>query len=551
MAPYAETGESHQNEPNEDLHSITADEGEEIPQDDDLAMDSGGDDSEDPGPEVLETLQNDSIAHLASHTDSVYSIARHPTEPSIVATGGGDDTVHVFSLPSPSSSSSASSFSGNPPAPPQTITPHSTLKTHTDSVTALSFSLPDGSHLFSAGMDGRLCAYIQAPASSPPNYTLAASTREVDEITFLTPCPHPSHPSTVALGASDGSIWIHALDPSTSTLEIVNAYYLHTAPATSGAWDPSGSLLSTVSEDGSLYVWDVFGDAAASGASGPAAGAGVGGNTTQHVVGLTAADERFRVDGGLYSVAVAPSGAFATVGGAGGQIRIVGLPRLGSAEDATASVKGGAGARSKPGGGRHSAGPKGSVASAGQAGVILASLCAQAESVETIAFSSPGQGVELVAAGSVDGSFVVFDARRGFAVRRHVRNAHGGEAVIKVEFGSGGGSNATPHSSPWTLTTSGNDGILKRWDLRGSTAPTLPGTVGPSGGRIGSGPGSGASVANPNAASPSSQGLVGEWKGHRGGGGEGGGILGFVQAGRFIVTAGDDGVVLVFDVGAG
>lgn len=43
------------------------------------------------------------------------------------------------------------------------------------------------------------------------------------------------------------------------------------------------------------------------------------------------------------------------------------------------------------------------------------------------------------------------------------------------------------------------------------------------------------------------QGFLKEWKGHRGEG-EGGGVLGFVQGadGSRIVTAGDDGVSLVF-----
>ena len=61
------------------------------------------------------------------------------------------------------------------------------------------------------------------------------------------------------------------------------------------------------------------------------------------------------------------------------------------------------------------------------------------------------------------------------------------------------------------------DGVVKRWDVRGGT------TAG-------------------------GQGLVGEWKGHRGDG-EGGGVLGFVQGGdgKRIVTAGDDHVALVFD----
>lgn len=60
------------------------------------------------------------------------------------------------------------------------------------------------------------------------------------------------------------------------------------------------------------------------------------------------------------------------------------------------------------------------------------------------------------------------------------------------------------------------DGVVRRWDVRGGT--------------VGAG-----------------QGFLKEWKGHRGEG-EGGGVLGFVQGadGSRIVTAGDDGVSLVF-----
>ena len=65
------------------------------------------------------------------------------------------------------------------------------------------------------------------------------------------------------------------------------------------------------------------------------------------------------------------------------------------------------------------------------------------------------------------------------------------------------------------------DGVVRRWDTRGGVS------------------------------GEKAQGLVGEWRGHRGGG-EGGGVLGFVMVGsgggRKIVTAGDDSVALVFDV---
>jgi ribosome assembly protein SQT1 len=119
----------------------------------------------------------------------------------------------------------------------------------------------------------------------------------------------------------------------------------------------------------------------------------------------------------------------------------------------------------------------------------------------------------LMAAGNVDGSITLFDTAHRFAVRRRIEDAHADEespqAVVKLEFvakeGPGG----------WLLTSAGYDGVLKRWDARGGTAAA-------------------------------GKGLVGEWKGHRGGG-EGGGIMAFVQgAGEAVVTAGDDHVALVF-----
>ena len=254
-----------------------------------------------------------------------------------------------------------------------------------------------------------------------------------------------------------------------------------------------------MSEDGSLYVWDVFGEASAAGITGSAG--------SQAVVGLTNSDARFAIEGGLYSVAVAPSGAFAVVGGAGGMIRVVGLPRVGPATtsgNATQGLKGG-GAKNKSGGGKKAGGAEG--ASAGQAGQILASLQAQSDSVETLAFSAPP--LTLLAAGSVDGSIVLFDTAHRFAVRRHIREAHEEFAVVKVEF--------VPGSAGHLLTSCGLDGVVRRWDTRGGTAA-------------------------------SGQGLVNEWRGHRGEG-EGGGVLGFVQGGNGnrIITAGDDGVSLVFE----
>ena len=500
----------------EDEDLLDADEAaEEIPTHDDNgddAMDSGPDE-DDGGSELEIQLVNDSVGHFDGHGDSIFCIARHPLQPGIVATGGGDDKVNVWnstSLSGPLPTSSDPSNAGRPSLPAI-----ATLTGHSDSVNCITYTLPSGDYLLSGGLDGKLRAHTTTTnTTNTTQYPLLAETSEVTEINWIIPSPHPDHPNTIALGASDGSVWVYTIDASekASPLQVIQACYLHTESSTAGAWTHDGKLLATVSEGGQLLVWDPFGEAAAAGVTGTSAG-------SQAIIKLGMEDQRFAVEGGLYSVAIAPSGAFAAVGGASGVIRVVGLPRLGGARDgasATQSMKGG-GARNKPGGGK-AAVTAGSGPTAAQAGQILASLQAQSEGIETIAFapaSSP-----LMAAGSVDGSIVIIDSAHRFAVRRHIKEAtEDGLAVVKVEFGRG---EIGKEDGGHILTSCGMDGIVRRWDTRGGTTAA-------------------------------GHGLIREFRGHRGEG-EGGGIMDYITLGASetggkgrIVTAGDDGIALVFE----
>lgn len=493
----------HHEEDDLDYHdednTLEADEAEEVIEDDgDVPMDS---DEEGEGQDIhMEIqLQNDSIAHFDEHKDSVFCIAQHPVHQHIIATGGGDDIGYIVDL---SSVSGAQPNEGESSGEREGVKSIFKLDGHKDSINAITFSQPKGQFAASAGLDGKLRVWQGVPEGTKWKYLTEA--QEVEEINWLIANPSPEHPNVVALGANDGSVWVYRISTDKGAeLQVLQAYYLHTESCTGGAWSPDGSLLATISEDSSLYVWDVFGDAASQGLTSTA--------DSQTVVGLTGLDERFRVEGGLYSVAIPPSGAFVAVGGPEGQIRIIGLPRLSLTAPAVASTSsGGGGAKNKAGGGKQAA-AKGGAASAGQAGQILASLQAGSDNVECMSFSSPP--LTLMAAGNVDGSITLFDTAHRFAVRRRIEDAHADEespqAVVKVDFvkteGAGG----------WLLTSAGYDGVVRRWDARGGTAAAA-------------------------------KGLVGEWKGHRGGG-EGGGIMGFVQgSGDAVVTAGDDHVVLVF-----
>ncbi|MCJ1400050.1 hypothetical protein MMC11_003253 [Xylographa trunciseda] len=505
----------HIQEEDDPSEMLDADEAaEEITADPDHPMDS------DPEEEDMQeiSLENDSIAHFDLHKDSLFCIAAHPLDPSIIATGAGDDTAYIFSSATPSQLL-PTSYESNPEPGRKSLEPIAELKGHSDSVNAIAFTLPHGDFLCTAGLDGRLRAYTIPPPSRLPQQQckFLAEVQEVEEINWLAPCPNPDYPNTIALGASDGSVWVYTVEGSdpASALQVQQAYYLHTAPCTAGAWSPDGKLLATVSEEGSLYVWDPFEEAAAAGIRSQSSG--------QAIVGLTSDDQRFAVEGGLYSVAISPTAAFVAVGGAEGNIRVIGLPRLSSGAstigNATKSPKAG-GTKNKAGAAKQTGAPE---SSTGQAGQILASLQAQTDGIETLAFSKPP--LTLLAAGSVDGSIALFDIAHRFAVRRLIREAHDEYAVVKVEFvspSSSTGSNTnTSGSGGWLLTSCGMDGVVRRWDTRGGTAA-------------------------------SGQGLVKEWRGHRGEG-EGGGVMGFVQSehegrGR-IVTAGDDGVSLIFDAG--
>ncbi|KAF4821936.1 putative WD repeat-containing protein [Colletotrichum siamense] len=485
---------SAHNDDHEEPEMLGADEvGEEVNIDnDDVAMDSDDDNEE-------ITLHNDSVAYFDAHKDSVFTIAQHPIHPTIIATGGSegdsDDAPGKGYLLSTAAAASRpvlpASFSGETPQQSTSLDAIYPIDGHTDSINAMAFTLPKGDFLVSGGMDGKLRVHavrVNSPTAEAASVQIKfiAEAQEVPEINWIAPCPSPQYPNTIALGASDNSVWVYTIDIAAgggdpaNCLQLVQTYWLHQAPCTAGAWTPDGSLLCTVAEDSSLYVWDVWGEAAAK---------GLVESNGQTTVSMTAQDQRFEVEGGLYSVAVDPKGALVAVGGAGGAIRIVSLPRLAS------SAQAGKGGKSK------------TAADVAAGGQILASLQTASDGIETLSFTvaagGPGQASTLLAAGSVDGSIAVFDAGRRFAVRRSLPGAHEDFSVVKVEF----------VKNSWLLTSCGMDGVVRRWDLRAADA-----------------------------------GLVKEWKGHMGGG-EGGGVLGFVQGetGERVVTAGDDGVVLVFE----
>ncbi|KAI5796315.1 60S ribosome biogenesis protein Sqt1 [Peziza echinospora] len=465
---------------NEDPDAVILDPSEaaeeiNVQADDDEVMNSDSDGEDDTGDIEVE-VHNDSSVYFDAHNDSIFSIAQHPIYPGrIIVTGGGDDKAQIWEVPGEEESGGVK---------PQQARLLKTLDGHTDSVAAVGFSKKDGRYVVTAGLDGRLRSWRQKPRragvapGTPPgvgDWEFASEVQEVEEINWLE--FHPTK-SIFAIGASDGSVWIYDLDTLKGELQILHALYNHTSSCTAGTWTPDGSLLCTVSDDGSFNVHDHV--------------------TGRALVALTAEDSRFAIDGGLFSVAVNWDSTIAVVGGATGACKVIGLPRAHN----TTSASSGRQAR----GGRAVPGGDGGVLQAGQ---IIATLQAHTQSVESLSFSRP---VPLLASSSVDGTIVLYDTSRGFAVRRTIPAAHpntrdgsgtgedGENTVVKIEF-----VNSTYPPTGVLLTSCGVDGTVKRWDGRSGQE-------------------------------------VGCWKGHSDG------VLGFVQTDKRIVSAGDDHIALVFDL---
>ena len=418
-------------------------------------------------------VENDSKAYFDGHSSSIFSISAHPATPSLFLTGGGDDVAYIWTT---------TTTPADADVVPRECKTVRRLDAHADSVVATAFTAPDGAFALTAGLDGAIHLYAAAAG-----WKLADRVQEVDEVVWL--AAHPHEP-TVAVGCSDGSVWLYDVDSdgdggggggdgtgaradakAKGRLAFRHAMRSHTASCTAGLFAHAGALLVTVAEDGSLYGWHTA--------------------TGHALLALTAADARFAIAGGLYSLAVSPSSAVAAVGGATGEIRVVGLPAPDSPPAAAAGEK------------RTSARPK---AGSSQAGQIVASMQAHSESVESLSFHP---NIPLLASASVDGTIALYDAARGYAVRNTL---HGhADAVVKADFAAPG-----PAAAGWPLTSCGIDGSVRRWDARAGVQTAC-------------------------------------LRGHLGGNGaEGeGGVLGFVQTHDRIVTAGDDGVALVFELPGG
>ncbi|OLY81450.1 putative WD repeat-containing protein [Smittium mucronatum] len=168
-------------------------------------------------------FEDESIQGFFEHKEPVYSVAINPVDTNIVVSGGGDDTAYVWRR--------------------DTGELVQKLDKHSDSVTAVGFSV-DGQYVASGGMDGKIKVYKTNPIT--PHFVFEDGP---DEVVWL-----DWHPvgNVFAVGANDGSVWMYNVPGK----KLMNVFYGHNEPVTTGRFTHSGKNIISGSEDGSLIIWN-------------------------------------------------------------------------------------------------------------------------------------------------------------------------------------------------------------------------------------------------------------------------------------------------------
>ncbi|KAL2911525.1 60S ribosomal subunit assembly or modification protein [Polyrhizophydium stewartii] len=189
--------------------------------DDDIDEDGEGAEGSAAGGEEI-AFVDDSVQGFFDHREPVYAVSLHPSDPTLAASGGGDDRSYLWRI--------------------DTGDKVFDLGVHTDSVVAVRFS-SDGQFVASGGMDGKLFVFRVDTGK------LVQTLEGPSEITWID--WHPKG-NVILAGSEDGSVWMWQI-PSGNCM---NVFTGHVEPVTCGQFTPDGKLIITGSADGSLIIWD-------------------------------------------------------------------------------------------------------------------------------------------------------------------------------------------------------------------------------------------------------------------------------------------------------
>ncbi|CCK71692.1 Sqt1p KNAG_0H02770 [Huiozyma naganishii CBS 8797] len=184
-------------------------------------------------------MSNNSKTYFDKHTDSVFTVAHHPTLP-LVVSGGGDNVANLWT-----SHSQPPKFAGS-------------ITEHTESVIISSFTC-DGKFLVTADMNGKILIHVGVKGGS--QWTKTAELTEVEEVVWLK--THPTIKGVFAFGAIDGSVWCYQINESDGSLEQLMSGFNHQQDCTMGEFinieqGENKLELVTCSLDSSIIGWNGY-----------------------------------------------------------------------------------------------------------------------------------------------------------------------------------------------------------------------------------------------------------------------------------------------------
>uniref|UniRef100_A0A1J3J0N6 Angio-associated migratory cell protein n=1 Tax=Noccaea caerulescens TaxID=107243 RepID=A0A1J3J0N6_NOCCA len=195
------------------IHEVDVDE-EDLPDVDDNDNDNDDEEFDE---------NDDSVHTFTGHTGELYTLACSPTDPTLVATGGGDDKGFVWRI-------GHGDWAAELPG-------------HKDSVSSLAFSY-DGQLLACGGLDG--VVQICDASSGNLKCVLDGPGLGIEWIRW-----HPRG-HVVLAGSEDCSLWMWNADKGV----YLNMFSGHNQGVTCGDFTPDGKLICSGSDDASLIIWN-------------------------------------------------------------------------------------------------------------------------------------------------------------------------------------------------------------------------------------------------------------------------------------------------------
>ncbi|KAL2906726.1 Angio-associated migratory cell protein [Bienertia sinuspersici] len=181
-------------------------------------------DEEHASDEEHDEVAEDSMHIFTGHTDELYTVACSPTDPTLVATGGGDDKGFMWRI-----GRGDWAFE---------------LLGHGNSVTSVSFSA-DGQLLASGGYDGII--KIWDVSKEELKCTLEGPGNGIEWVKW-----HPRG-HVVLAGSEDFSVWMWNADKKNGHPRVFSG---HGNVVTCGDFTPDGKTICTGSDDATLRIWN-------------------------------------------------------------------------------------------------------------------------------------------------------------------------------------------------------------------------------------------------------------------------------------------------------